>query len=460
MSRRKGLHCAAALAAVSALVGAIVGPPGAWAITPPPINPAAVPPDTVGPEQPMRPSTICQTPGVLEASNFTDPPPAWRLLDLEAARPLATGAGVTVALIDTGVTPNPRLANLRPGGDYIVESDQGLHDCDGHGTLVAGIIAAAPSRTDGFVGVAPDAALISIRQSSEYFDLQNPAPANADPNASRTAIDLRAMARAVVHAANLGAQVVNISMVSCMKAVHPVDDATLGAAIHWAVAERNVVVVAAAGNTGNECNPQNPPPAANDPGSWSNVVTVASPAWWADDVLSVASVTNDGVPSTFSLHGPWVGVAAPGETITSVGNYPDGHLVNGLPGKDGPLVPIYGTSFAAAYVSGVAALVRQKYPELNAYQVINRIKSTAHAGPAPTDPAVGWGVVDPLAALTWNVADPAPKLPVNKVIVPAPAPPAPDVAPRRVASWVLGGVAAAAVIIVAAVAALRRKPHS
>ncbi|EUA24914.1 subtilase family protein [Mycobacterium xenopi 4042] len=83
-------------------------------------------------------------------------------------------------------------------------------------------------------------------------------------------------------------------------------------------------------------------------------------------------------------------VAAPGETITSVGNYPDGHLVNGLPGKDGPLVPIYGTSFAAAYVSGVAALVRQKYPELNAYQVINRIKSTAHAGPAPTDPAVGW----------------------------------------------------------------------
>lgn len=460
MSGWRRLRGAGALGVVSVLLGVVVCASAAGAITPPSINAVAVPPDTVGPEQPMRPSKICQTPGVLDGSNFADPPPAWRLLNLDAARPLATGAGVTVALIDTGVTPDPRLANLRPGGDFVVETDNGLNDCDGHGTLVAGIIGAAPSGTDGFVGVAPDATLISIRQSSEYYDLQNPPPANGDPNASRTAIDLRAMARAVVHAANLGAQVINISMVSCMKAVRPADDAQLGAAIHWAVAVRNVVVVAAAGNTGNDCNPQNPSPPANDPTGWNNVVTIASPAWWADDVLSVGSVTNDGVASTFTLQGPWVGVAAPGETISSVGNYPDGHLVNGLPGRDGPLVPIYGTSFATAYVSGVAALVRQKYPELNAYQVINRIKSTAHAAPTPTDPSVGWGVIDPLAALTWNVADPAPRLPINKVIVPAPPPPAPDLAPRRVATWVLGGLVVAAIAVIGAVAALRRKPRS
>ncbi|EUA09631.1 peptidase S8 and S53, subtilisin, kexin, sedolisin domain protein [Mycobacterium xenopi 4042] len=62
MIRWRALHAAAALAAVCALVAAIAATPGAWAITPPPINTAAVPPDTVGPEQPMRPSTICQTP--------------------------------------------------------------------------------------------------------------------------------------------------------------------------------------------------------------------------------------------------------------------------------------------------------------------------------------------------------------------------------------------------------------
>ncbi|EUA24915.1 peptidase S8 and S53, subtilisin, kexin, sedolisin domain protein [Mycobacterium xenopi 4042] len=60
--------------------------------------------DTVGPEQPMRPSTICQTP-VCSRQATSPTRAAWRLLDLEAARPLATGAGVTVALIDTGVTP-------------------------------------------------------------------------------------------------------------------------------------------------------------------------------------------------------------------------------------------------------------------------------------------------------------------------------------------------------------------
>lgn len=445
------------VAAVGATVGlvAVLGGPGtAGAITPPTIDAAAVPPDTVGPEAPMRQNSLCQTPGVLPGSNFADPPPGWRLLNLGATRPFATGAGITVAIIDTGVTPNPRLPHLRPGGDYVQDGD-GLMDCDGHGTLVAGIIGAAPSGTDGFAGVAPDATLISIRQSSALFSLERPNPGD-DPNQSETAVDLRAMARAVVHAVNLGAQVINISMVSCMKAVRHADDRELGAALHWAVAERNVVVVAAAGNTGGDCT-QNPPPPADDPDGWENVVTIASPAWWADDVLAVGSVTNDGAPSTTTLQGPWMDLAAPGETIASVGNYPDGRLVNALPGQDGVLVPIYGDSYSAAYVSGVAALVRQKYPQLNAYQVMNRLKATARAAPTTPDPSLGWGVLDPVAALTWNVADPAPTLPVNKIIVPAPPPPAPDYTPRRVATYALLGVLVAAVAVVGAAAALRRK---
>lgn len=444
------------LCAVSVLVVVLTGTGAAGAITPPTIDAAAVPPDQTGPEQPMRYSVECQTPGVLPEANFTDPPEAWRLLNLDATRPFATGADVPIAIIDTGVTPNPRIPRLQPGGEYITDDGDGLFDCDAHGTLIAGIIGGAPNPADGFVGVAPDANLIGIRQSSDHYTLHNPELDKNDPNATATAIDLRSMARAVVRAVNLGARVINISMVSCMKAVRHADDRELGAALHYAVAERDAVVVAAAGNTGGECT-QNPPPAASAPGDWSNVTTIASPAWWADDVLTVGSVTNDGAPSTSTLHGPWVDVAAPGEIITSVGNYPDGHLVNGLPGQDQALVPIFGSSYSAAYVSGVAALIRQKYPELNAYGVMHRLKATAHAGPTVPDPAIGWGVIDPLAALTWNVADPAPTRPTNNIIVPAPPPPPPDYTPRRIAGYAVGGFLVAAVFTAGVWAALRRK---
>lgn len=453
-------HKGVALGAVVAIGVLSSGAGVAEALTPPSIDTAAVPPDDVGPEQPMRLNVACQTPGVLPDSTFTDPPAAWRLMNLDAARPFATGAGVTVAVIDTGATPNPRLPNLRPGGDFVINGGDGLDDCDAHGTLVAGIIGAAPSPGDAFVGVAPDSTVISIRQSSAHYTLEHPDPGRRDdPHASETAMDLRAMARAVVHAVNLGASVINISMVSCMKAVRHVDDRELGAALHWAVAERNTVVVAAAGNNREECR-QNPPPPAAEPGSWNNVVTIASPAWWADDVLAVGSVTDDGTPSSTTLQGPWVDVAAPGENIVSVGNYPDGRLVNSLPGENQLPVAVYGNSFSAAYVSGVVALIRQKYPDLNPYQVMNRLKATAHAGPTTPDPSIGWGVIDPLAALTWNVPDPAPTLPVNKIIYPAPPPPAPDYTPRRVASLVILGLVTAALLGIGVRAVLGQKAQS
>ena len=77
------------------------------------------------------------------------------------------GDGQTVAVIDTGVQPGPRLPDVQPGGDF-VESTDGLTDCDGHGTLVAGLIAGKPG-ADGFSGVAPNARILSIRQNSAAF---------------------------------------------------------------------------------------------------------------------------------------------------------------------------------------------------------------------------------------------------------------------------------------------------
>lgn len=81
------------------------------------------------------------------------------------------GQGKTVAVIDTGVNPHPRLQHgLRDGGSSIPKGGA-LTDCDGHGTIVAGIIAADedPTNQTGYVGVAPDAAIVSIRQSSSLF---------------------------------------------------------------------------------------------------------------------------------------------------------------------------------------------------------------------------------------------------------------------------------------------------
>lgn len=120
-------------------------------------------------------------------------------------------------------------------------------------------------------------------------------------------------------------------------------------------------------------------------------------------------------------------------------------------------MPFWGTSFSAAYVSGVAALVRAKYPQLTAYQVINRIMQTAHNPPAGVDNRVGYGLIDPVAALTFNVPAGAPLAPGSqqRVITPAPPPPPPDHRARTVAVGFLGAIGVA--VLAAAIAARIRR---
>jgi membrane-anchored mycosin MYCP len=192
-------------------------------------------------------------------------------------------------------------------------------------------------------------------------------------------------------------------------------DPELQAAVHYAVTQKDVVVVNSAGNipsapdpsqsqgggTTSVCQdvPQNDNPNPND------VKQVEVPAIYADDVLSVASVDpQTGSVSNFSEWGPWVSVAAPGEDIISIDPGTSGGLTNELtePGSNTPPGPIQGTSFAAPYVAGVVALVRSKYPALTARQVMDRIESTAQH-PSGTDGhnnQVGFGIINPVAALT------------------------------------------------------------
>ncbi|MFC8046824.1 type VII secretion-associated serine protease mycosin [Nocardia sp. NPDC057353] len=417
--------CAAALAPAAA-----IPPPG---IDPGALGAAQAISGAPAPTEPTEQRSLCAEP-VLIGAPPQEPPMAQRVLDLPAAWQFSRGAGQKVAVIDTGVNRHPRLPALQPGGDYVSDSD-GTVDCDGHGTLVAGIIAARPSLEDAFVGVAPDAEILAIRQLSLAYERKDSARAQPGEIRSGGYGSVLTLAGAVVRAVDMGATVINISEVACSRAGTDTSDGALGAAVKYAY-DRNVVVVAAAGNVDSSgaCETQ------NDGSGWSAVNTVASPAWFAPYVLAVGSVDADGKPSELSLHGPWVGVAAIGRNIVSLDSKPGGAgLVNGVQTAEG-IRAVDGTSFAAPYVAGLAALVRARYPELNAQQVIDRITRTAQAPGIGREDTVGAGLIDPVAALTAPL--PAQPIGVGAAVarpIAAPVlPPGPDPRPRRIA--VIGSV--------------------
>ncbi|MCG7594742.1 type VII secretion-associated serine protease mycosin [Mycobacterium sp. PSTR-4-N] len=543
----RGASCVAA-SALLALAPALATAPSAAAVAPPTIDPAAVPPDgPPSPPEPMRQGAYCPRVGTLPGTDYRVQPRYLDMMNLSEAWQFGRGAGVTVAVIDTGVNPHPRLPNLIPGGDYVSDGD-GLQDCDAHGTIVASIIGAAPAdgktplppqrqtrqpdsvptseappppppppppqtvivqvppppppppppappaawRNDGgalqvqlvdhrvplplddpppppapvipppdaYTGIAPDAAIISIRQSSQAFSPEN-AFGNEDPVTRRKAGDIETMARAVVHAANMGAKVINISEVSCMSALDVIDQKALGAAIRYAAVDKDAVIVAAAGNTSNKDCKQNPiynPLSPNDSRDWAGVSTVVTPAWFSDYVLTVGAVDADANPLTdLSIAGPWVSIAAPGTNVESLSARDDG-LMNAVEGQDKQLVSPAGTSFSAAIVSGVATLVRAKYPNLTSHQIINRLVRTARPPARGVDNQVGFGIVDPVAALTYDLPDGDPRPPerISDRLVMPPPHPGRDMSPVWMA---LGGIGAVGLLSAAAVgvAAIVRK---
>jgi membrane-anchored mycosin MYCP len=386
------------------------------------------------------------------------------MLNLPAAWKLSRGEGQLVAIIDTGVRPGPRLPNIEPGGDY-VESTDGLADCDGHGTLVAGIVAGQPG-TDGFSGVAPAARLVSIRNISAKF---SPRIEGGDPARAQASIQVAALASAVVHAADLGARVISISQVTCLPADRGIDQSTLGAALRYAAIDKDAVIVAAAGDTaltgsvgdssGCQSNPLTDMSHPEDSRDWAGVTSVSTPSWWQPYVLSVGALTAQAEPSKFTMAGPWVGVAAPGENIVSVSNRDDGGLANALPNDRQREIALSGTSYSAAYVSGVVALVRSKYPNLNAGTVIQRITGTAHNGARAPSNIVGAGALDPVAALSWELPATSGTAAAPVKQIPAPPSPAPKDPTPRIFAFA-GAAALALAVVAAAIVARRRKELS
>lgn len=284
-------------------------------------------------------------------------------LGLRRVWELSTGAGVPVAVIDSGVDArHPKLDGaVAPPTDFRAVYSARLFqqvpgtgdDCENHGTPIAGLIAARSAGDDRIVGVAPGATIVPIRFEGQL----DQAPDEMIAAAIRTGADR--------------ARVLNLSFAI------PVDRPVIRDAVRYAL-ERNVVVVAAAGNENRE-----------QPGlTWY-------PAAY-DGVLAVAGLDDAGQPTDESNRGAWVDVAAPAESLTAISTGGAGY------------VTVSGTSFATGIVSGVAALVRARFPDLPAAQVVRRIESTAVSLTGGRDERTGAGVVDPFQALTAVTVDAPP----------------------------------------------------
>ncbi|MFZ2963159.1 MAG: S8 family serine peptidase [Rhodoglobus sp.] len=270
------------------------------------------------------------------------------------------GAGVTIAIIDTGIDSSvPELAGAVVGGaDFSgIGSPDGQRpvgsDGSEHGTMVASLaVGRGTGANSGVIGAAPAASVLAISigfgEGSTSSDEQ--------------------IAQAVRFAVDQGADIINMSLTRNTRDwPESWDDAFLYAAEH------DVVVVAAAGNRG------------------SGTTEVGAPATMPG-VLTVGGVDVNGKASfDASSQGITIGVSAPSEDLVGV-----------VPGGDHVLWN--GTSGATPIVAGIVALVRAAHPELDAANLINRVIATAHDAGAPgADPIYGFGLVDAAAAVTATV---------------------------------------------------------
>ncbi|MEV7227945.1 type VII secretion-associated serine protease mycosin [Polymorphospora sp. NPDC051019] len=342
-----------------------------------------------------------------------------RFLNVTKAHQITQGNEVKVAVIDTGVEPHPDLReNLLTGTDVAPGgTGDGREDADSHGTGMAGLIAAHGTLDEAStLGIAPKAKVIPIRDTTPT--------STGDGNRLAAGIDW---------AIENGASVINIS-----SAGGPTS--TLRESVKRAL-ERNIVIVASAGNRPTD-------------------TQVGFPAF-LEGVVAVGAVDRNGNHSPTSVTGSKVEIVAPGVDIVSTG-------LNGGYRKG------TGTSGAAAIVSGAAALVRSKFPDLSAAEVVHRLTATAvDKGPPGRDEQYGYGVLDLVAALTADVpplgTSPGPSASPSASPSPSPSPSpsrssaagdGPDDRPSegwRPGFFVLGAVAAAGLAAVALFVSRRRR---
>ncbi|NEE17827.1 type VII secretion-associated serine protease mycosin [Streptomyces sp. SID7499] len=288
----------------------------------------------------------------------------WALeaMHTEEAWQTTKGRGITVAVLDTGVqADHPDLAgNVLPGKDLVrFGAEPGDRAWARHGTAMAGIIAGhghGPGDADGVIGIAPEAKILPVRVILEDGD-----PSRAKARSTRG----NALAEGIRWAADHGADVINLSLGDDSASAHP--EPSEDQAVQYAL-KKGVVVVASAGNGGEKGD------------------HISYPAAYPG-VIAATAVDRAGTRASFSTRRWYATVSAPGVDVVIAD--PDHKYYEG-----------WGTSAAAAFVSGAAALVKAAHPGLTPAQIKSLLEDTARNAPADgRDDSRGYGFIDPAAAI-------------------------------------------------------------
>ncbi|WP_344944803.1 S8 family serine peptidase [Sphaerisporangium flaviroseum] len=286
-----------------------------------------------------------------------------RTLDVDAAWRVTRGAGARVAVLDSGVDPRHHdlVGSVVTGPDLTVGANpRGVAPRRLHGTYMASLIAGhghGPGRSDGVIGVAPAAKVLSVRVILEddergFHDFNSEARYE------------NVVARGIRYAVNHGADVINMSISKDQPTTQE------RAAIRYAIS-KGVVLVAAAGNDG----------AGRKDGPYSYPASLPG-------VISVAAADRGMHKASFSNRNSLVLLAAPGVDVLGAG--PGDQYWVGR-----------GTSQATALVSGVAALIKAKYPRMSPALVAQALATSAtRRSSRGYDPGMGFGVVNAARALT------------------------------------------------------------
>ncbi|MEP6650946.1 MAG: S8 family serine peptidase [Lapillicoccus sp.] len=356
--------------------------------------------------------------------------PALNQMGVASVWKLATGRGVTVAVVDSGIDVGndhlPGDTAVLPGRTFLpavegwAPDPAGRNDLSGHGTAVASLVAGRAVDGSGQIGLARDATLVPV----QVFGVASAEGTSDDRLAALTPTTPR-LAEGIRAAVDLGAKVVNVSM-----SVEAPDPA-LADAVTYAAA-KGALVVASAGDRGST-------PTAKDGPRYP----AAFPG-----VVSVTSVNQSrAVDTAANIQGGHITAAAVGQGLNAALGHVGDCLLSGAPA----------TSFATPLVAATAALLAERYPDEGPALWKYRIEASAQRPRADVkDAGVGWGVVSPYDALTMTLDPnrPGPPMP-GYPVPPTPAPPTvvgpvvlesdPTVGPRQVGLWIAFGAVAAAV---------------
>jgi type VII secretion-associated serine protease mycosin len=338
-----------------------------------------------------------------------DVPWAQQLLKPERAWVLTRGGGVVVAVVDTGVSATtPALAGAVYPGRDVTTNSRADSDCSGHGTFIAGLIAARPAAGSGFAGIAPAARILPIRVTTDQNQI----------DAGKLATGIRA-------AVDAGARVVTVAVGTTA------DTPDLRRAVAYANSH-DVLVVASTDAPGTS--------------TGGPVYPAALPG-----VVAVASIGTNGTATAGASATGGAGLApalaAPGSNLLSVAPQGTGN------------VTASGSGVGTAFVAGAAALVRDYRPKLTAAQVRQRLETTAdHPTGRLPDPSLGYGIVDPGAAVATVLPEETGEAPPSshpqpvKIVLPAPE----DRRPAYTALAASAAVAGCALLVSLLIAAIRR----